>query len=572
MLLDGFTIQDGGYGIHADSASLSIRNCVITDNYAGGISMCNGTRVSMQVANCVLANNTADTGGAIYVNSSSLLTEIVNCTIAGNSAASNGGGIANGSPMIIENSIIWDNNVGANPSNVYNYNNLAAPMISYSDIEGSIVNDIWQSSFGNDCGNNIADDPCFINPSDPNGSDGKLGTTDDGLALDANSSCINAGENSFIHEANDIAGNRRRIDGDGDSIRTVDMGAYEFFMFTGEPVHFSGIWVADGRLFGGDSPSSIAFEDDWFSDILEPDYYPNAYEALIRANYESFDSIAVHQGTRVQIWDTPNCAGNLVLDVSGPAIIYNAYWKGDERYNPIMTADFSETGHSDLQAEFPPSVRYWSDDERVHPEGPGEMYNEDNAYEGGFWGKGSIKIEAPHGYDCEELGGGYWEVMYPETGCPYFFDYLCLFDHETLLEDNFGNTLKITCNKEDCAYKYWYKDLHNDPVLIGKCVWKSPVQNIFKYKRPLNEFLILATEHYTCNEDEGVDSWGEGCEGYFCIRKTTYCVDSNAPIIDWIRTRVTGPCPCLVGTPGNAQYEPCPGHWGLPSVGGEPCP
>jgi hypothetical protein len=242
VLLDGFTVQDGycsggpGGGIYAASASMSIRNCVIAGNYAGyGGGIGNGDNdswlpSSMQIANCVLANNTAGSGGAMHSNGYSLLAEIVNCTIAGNSAASNGGGIANGSPMIIENSIIWDNLVGANPSNVYNYNN-AAPMISYSDIEGcggSPPGGTWNTAFGNDVGKNIAENPDFVDNSSAAaraGADGKLGTADDGLQLNGESPnispCIDEGNNVFIHEVNDIAGNKR--------IRNsaVDMGAYE---------------------------------------------------------------------------------------------------------------------------------------------------------------------------------------------------------------------------------------------------------------------------------------------------------------------------------------------------------
>jgi hypothetical protein len=410
VLLDGFTVQDGycsggpGGGIYAASASMSIRNCVISDNYAGyGGGIGNGDAdnwlpSSMQIANCVLANNTAGTGGAMHFNSYSLLAEIVNCTIVGNSASSNGGGIANGSPVIIENSIIWGNLIGVNPSNIYNIN--AAPMISYSDIEGcggSPPGGTWNTAFGNDVGKNIALDPQFVNSGDFDGVDNVLGTADDGLRLDDDplSPCIDEGNNLFIHEASDIAGNKRIRYG------AVDMGAYEFFT-GGAPVHFSGVWVADGRPFGLD-PSSIAFEDDDYSDILEPDYYPDADQALNDIRYSLYgsstlDSIAIHQGTRVRIWTGTNYTGDLVLDVSGPAIIYNAYWgpnyENDPRYIPVMTADFSETGHSDLQAEFPPSVRYWSDDTNVHPEGDGRMYYYIDDVVFFIWEVGSIKIDA----------------------------------------------------------------------------------------------------------------------------------------------------------------------------------
>jgi hypothetical protein len=272
VLLDGFTVQDGYYsggrggGIYTEGvSSMSIRNCVISDNYAdygGGIGNGSGMfTLSMQIANSVLANNTAVVGGAFYNN---FLTEIVNCTIAGNSADSVGGGIVNGGPTIIENSIIWGNLAGAGPENIYNYNN-ALPMISYSDVEGSIFEEVWQSYFGNDLGGNIASDPQFVNSEDFDGVDGKLGTADDGLRLNGESPnispCIDAGNNLFIHEVNDIAGNKRKFDGNGDLVKTVDMGAYEYVLHCGDifiiDVEYDQTSIKD--------PGSYGWQDESFS-------------------------------------------------------------------------------------------------------------------------------------------------------------------------------------------------------------------------------------------------------------------------------------------------------------------
>jgi len=151
---------------------------------------------------------------------------------------------------------------------------------------------------------------------------------------------------------------------------------------------------------------------------------------------------------------------------------------------------------------------------------------------------------------------GYWEDLDPGFGCPAWYDLLCLADHEKVKSDGCGNAIRITCNSEDCAYKYWYNS-----TLVGKCVWKG-AQNIFRYKMSLDDQRFLETAHATCNLDKGVDSMGEGCEGYYCMRKTEYnCVEAVPPIIMWIRDDGST-CPCLNGYPGGS-FESCPGEDGI---------
>ena len=49
-----------------------------------------------------------------------------------------------------------------------------------------------------------------------------------GFTLQATSPCIDAGTNkTWMIGATDLAGNARKIDGDNDTVATVDMGAYE---------------------------------------------------------------------------------------------------------------------------------------------------------------------------------------------------------------------------------------------------------------------------------------------------------------------------------------------------------
>ena len=63
----------------------------------------------------------------------------------------------------------------------------------------------------------------------------------------------------------------------------------------------------------------------------------------------------------------------------------------------ILISMITNRACADLQAEFPLSVRYWSDDPYVHPEGDGLMHHDSQptgAKNLAVWGRGSIVIDA----------------------------------------------------------------------------------------------------------------------------------------------------------------------------------
>jgi len=178
-----------------------ITNCTISSNTAGfegGGIFC--FHSSPPITNCTISGNTTKYfGGGIFCFSSSSPI-ITNCTISGNTAGGNGGGISCSylsSPKVI-NSILWGDLAGGVPNELKD-----SISIIYSDIQGGYTGE-----------GNIEVDPLFV---DPDAGD---------YHLRPNSPCIDAGNsNSTINEDKD--GVIRPMDGNGDGVAVVDMGAYE---------------------------------------------------------------------------------------------------------------------------------------------------------------------------------------------------------------------------------------------------------------------------------------------------------------------------------------------------------
>ena len=139
-------------------------------------------------------------------------------------------------------------------------------------------------------------------------------------------------------------------------------------------VHFSGVILGDTHL---DNHYSIIFGNDPMGEYVGSGYYPNNSETFPKAVRHSFDAIAVDKGTRLIIYERANFQGKVLLDVVGPILITNVFWKNDSRYNWVENKTFSP----DLQEIFPPSRRQWSS---------GNMHD---------WSEGSCKIICEQ---CEE--------------------------------------------------------------------------------------------------------------------------------------------------------------------------
>lgn len=187
--------------------------------------------------NCLFANNSAEANGAGLFMQTGTELNITNCTFANNIAEGSGGGIyfllasqATPVPTVIANSIFWSNTDagGTDGSAQIHVAGSANVTLTYSDVEDGLP-----VPFGvTDGGNNMEDDPKFVDPGEAN------------YHLKACSPCIDVGSDDAV--ADDLAD----LDEDGDAIEktpwdldkndrfldsadggmtaTVDMGAYEF--------------------------------------------------------------------------------------------------------------------------------------------------------------------------------------------------------------------------------------------------------------------------------------------------------------------------------------------------------
>ena len=125
-VLDGLTItggndtskSNGGGGVFISAGSPTIKNCIITGNkttaYGGGIYIHgeNANTNIINIINCTITNNQADSGGGI--NGSKSTVNVTNCRISGNSANGLGGGFDSGgySSLNFTNCTISDNQAG----------------------------------------------------------------------------------------------------------------------------------------------------------------------------------------------------------------------------------------------------------------------------------------------------------------------------------------------------------------------------------------------------------------------------------------------------------------------------
>jgi len=157
---------NNGGGIWNDSGTPRITNCIFFRNsaYGDGGGMFEEDYAHAILTNCIVAENFAGRGAAIYIYDSGPI--LTNCTISGNYASGKGGGIFNDYSMelaIVTNSILWGNeDDGGKDESAQIHIVRDTPIVDYTCIQGLTGN---LGGIGN-----IRDDPYFVSPQEWEGS------------------------------------------------------------------------------------------------------------------------------------------------------------------------------------------------------------------------------------------------------------------------------------------------------------------------------------------------------------------------------------------------------------------
>lgn len=217
----------------------TIRNTSIYANsglYGGGINVSGPLTVTQSV---IYDNTVEENGGGLYLNSGAAVL-LENSTISGNQSAFSGGGIYIGAPgttLDLRNVTITANQAGSTNTvgGVNSYNNATITMRhtiianNQGDHQCSEFNGIWQS-----LGYNLSSDStCHLTGTgDQPGTNPLLGALADNggdtltHALADSSPAMDAGNNA-VCPATDQRNRVRPHDGDNDGTATCDLGAFE---------------------------------------------------------------------------------------------------------------------------------------------------------------------------------------------------------------------------------------------------------------------------------------------------------------------------------------------------------
>lgn len=138
-------------------------------------------------------------------------------------------------------------------------------------------------------------------------------------------------------------------------------------------VHFSGLIMSDNTIPPPQDPGVTSpddesayrytkiYEEDTYSEFVGAGNYPDNELAFPKAVQTTFDGIAIDANTRVIIYSGKNYSGSVLLDITGPALLYNNKWAtATGSYAEHYRNDKQRTFSEPLQSTYPQNKRYWS--------------------------------------------------------------------------------------------------------------------------------------------------------------------------------------------------------------------
>ncbi len=249
-ILSGFTLRNGSGGGVAAVTSGVVTNCVLAYNSGRGAS--GGILYS-----CTLTGNSG--GGASE-------STLYNCTLTNNYSAAHGGGAYGGT---LYNCTLTDNSgVGAYESTLYNCTLTGNSGGGVSG--GTLFNCIVCFNPGGNWSNATFEHSCTTplppGPGNTDANPGFMNREAGDFRLCYGSPCIDAGAALESLRTADLDGLPRSLDGNGDGVPILDMGAYEFDLRTVVPTDWfaqHGLDASDPYVLSGnpDADGQTSFQE-----------------------------------------------------------------------------------------------------------------------------------------------------------------------------------------------------------------------------------------------------------------------------------------------------------------------
>lgn len=120
-------------------------------------------------------------------------------------------------------------------------------------------------------------------------------------------------------------------------------------------IHFTGALMSDESSYKHWTTEAFNRKDP-YSSFLQPGKYNDLVHNIQKAVDFTLDGIAIPANTRLIVYEKPNFTGEILLDVTGPAIVNNGHRVSNKRFKELGSKQF----HDALQSIFPQSVRSWS--------------------------------------------------------------------------------------------------------------------------------------------------------------------------------------------------------------------